>query len=290
MGEDKAQGAPEQRQDANELPENVQETQTENVEEQQDFFTRDYVEELRAENARRRVRARELAQELERLRQQMKEREENELAEQQQWRTLADKRQKELEELRQQLRAREVALLRTRIASEYGLTVVINEETGETLGDRLRGENEDELRADAQRLAWLAMAARLTAEAQQQSAAPPEHAAPAPSAAQSPAPPGALRAQGLVSQQVQPAPPGQPAHVAGQPVPGQSAGQAPAHQAAQQIPGARGSTTAVPGGRPESETDEEKRQRLLGGFGSSPMFREGQFKYTGSETLPDELS
>ena len=118
-------------------------------------FDREYVEKLRRENAERRTQVREMETKLAALDVERKSAEEKRLADQQEWQTLAEQRAAEIAKLTDQLKQKEVDVLRVRVAAAFGLNVPLDEDGSETLADRLRGTTEDELRADAQKLAKL---------------------------------------------------------------------------------------------------------------------------------------
>lgn len=113
--------------------------------EKQEAFSREYVQELRAENAQRRKEARELQKRLEELESTRKQVEEKELVENQKWQQLAEKREKELAELKAALETERINNMRVRIGSEFKLPA--------KLQARLQGNTEDEIRADAKSLA-----------------------------------------------------------------------------------------------------------------------------------------
>ncbi len=115
------------------------------------LFDADYVRELRSEAAKYRVEKKELEKRLADLETSRRSREEAELADQQKWQELADKRAKELEAMKAQLDSQRIETVRLRVAAEFGLNVPIDD--GETLADRLRGTTEEDLRADAAKLA-----------------------------------------------------------------------------------------------------------------------------------------
>jgi cytochrome c553 len=115
------------------------------------LFDAEYVRELRSEAAKYRVEKKELEKRLADLETSQRSREEAELADQQKWQELADKRAKELEAMKAQLDSQRIETVRLRVAAEFGLNVPIDD--GETLADRLRGTTEEELRADAAKLA-----------------------------------------------------------------------------------------------------------------------------------------
>ena len=121
----------------------------------QDTFDREYVEELRRENAKWRKQVRDFEARMGDLEVESKSAEEKRLADQQEWQTLAEQRAAEIAKLADQLKQKEVDVLRVRVAAEFHLNVPLDEDGGETLADRLRGTTEDELRADAQKLAKL---------------------------------------------------------------------------------------------------------------------------------------
>jgi hypothetical protein len=137
--------------------------------------------------------ARQTKKRLAELEAQAKTAEDQRLADQQKWQELAEKRERELAQVREQAKAAELTALRLRISTELGLPPA--------LAERLKGETEDDLRADAE-----ALKALLPAPVQQQ---PP-------------------------------------------------------------APGARPTTSAVPGGPPARETDDQRRARLFGA--STTMF------------------
>lgn len=128
------------------------------------LFDAEYVRELRSEAAKYRVEKKELEKRLADLETAQHSREEAELADQQKWQELADKRAKELDAIRAQLEGQRIETARLRIAAEFGLNVPIDD--GETLADRLRGTTEEELRADAAKLAkWFTSLKPATGEA-----------------------------------------------------------------------------------------------------------------------------
>lgn len=123
--------------------------------EKPDTFDREYVEELRRENAKWRKQVRDFEAKLADLDGERKRADEKRLADQQEWQKLAEQRAAEIAQLHDQLKQKDVDVLRVRVAAEFGLNVPLGEDGGETLADRLRGSTEDELRADAQKLAKL---------------------------------------------------------------------------------------------------------------------------------------
>jgi hypothetical protein len=70
--------------------------------------------------------------------------EEESLTEQQRWQELAEKREQELAEAQRQVEEITISAMRTRIAAKMGLP--------EALAERLRGDTEDEITADAKAL------------------------------------------------------------------------------------------------------------------------------------------
>lgn len=120
-----------------------------------DVFPRDYVEELRAENAKWRTQLRELEDWKKQVEKERADQEEAKLKEQGKLQELLDKRTEEFEKLQAQLRQKDVEVLRIKVAAQHGLNVVIDDDTGETLADRLRGDTEEELKKDAEKLAKL---------------------------------------------------------------------------------------------------------------------------------------
>lgn len=142
------------------------------------LFDEGYVKQLRQEAAKWRVKVRELETALTNLQDARTQQEESELAEQAKWKELAEKREREVADLRKQVKEREAALMRAKIAAEYNLLgTVLDESTGETLADRLRGETEEELRADAAKLAKLAARAQPATPAQAEGATAPSETA-----------------------------------------------------------------------------------------------------------------
>lgn len=142
--------------------------------EKPDVFDRDYVEDLRRENAKWRKQVRDVEARLAELDSERKSADEKRLADQQEWQTLAEQRAAEIAKLTDQLKQKEVDVLRVRVAAEFGLNVPLDEDGSETLADRLRGDTEDAIRADAQKLAKL-----LPKSAPQAEAATPPSEAPA---------------------------------------------------------------------------------------------------------------
>lgn len=110
---------------------------------------------VRSESASRRVENKKLSERLEALEKANQEAEDKKLADQQEYKTLAEKYKTDAAQLAAQLKAKDTEILRVRVAAEFGLNVPIDEESGETLADRLRGDTLDELREDAQKLAKL---------------------------------------------------------------------------------------------------------------------------------------
>lgn len=96
---------------------------------------RDYIKQLRAENAKNRKAAREAEQE-------KKQREEQELKQKQEWQKLAEKYQADLAKLQTELDDERKAALRMKVAQAIGLPA--------KLADRIKGDTEDEMTADAQ--------------------------------------------------------------------------------------------------------------------------------------------
>lgn len=137
--------------------------------------------------------ARQAKKRLADLEAQAKVSEDQRLADQQKWQELAEKRERELEQVRADAKKAELLVLRLRVATDLGLPPA--------LAERLKGETEDDLRADAEALKALL---------------------PPPASSQTPA------------------------------------------------PGARPTTSAVPGGPPARETDDQRRARLFGA--STTMF------------------
>lgn len=102
----------------------------------------DTIRKLREENATRRLKLQEFESEAEKRARELLAQEEATLQENQQWRELAEKRARELEELQQSMQAMELDNLRRSIGLELGLP--------SALVDRIRGANEEEMRADAE--------------------------------------------------------------------------------------------------------------------------------------------
>lgn len=138
------------------------------------MFPQSYVSELRDENAKTRIKLREVQEQLDKLTKAQQSAEDDKLKEQQKWQELAEKRQQELAAMQNELKAKDLQIERVRIAAEFNLNVLLDpdDDSGDTLADRLRGETPDELREDAKRLARLlnkaAAAQASPAEAAQQ--------------------------------------------------------------------------------------------------------------------------
>ena len=114
----------------------------------------------REESAKRRISERQaqdqiaaLSKQLEDLQTAQQEQKEKELADQQQWQQLAEKRAATIAEMEAKLQRQALDFMRVRIAGEYGLSgVKLDDEAGVTLADYLRGDTEEEIRKDAERL------------------------------------------------------------------------------------------------------------------------------------------
>jgi hypothetical protein len=109
-----------------------------------EVFSREYVEELRKENANRRKEASALEKRLKEIEDSNKAADDKKLADDLKWQDLAEKRQKDLEKMQAEVEAERKVNLRNRVGHEFKLP--------QKLVDRLQGANEEELRADAQAL------------------------------------------------------------------------------------------------------------------------------------------
>ena len=114
-------------------------------------FPAEHVKELREENAKRRRQLRETEEQLKDTRKRLEAieaqaatKQEQELAEQGKYKDLLEKREKELADIQAKMKATELSNMRLKIANELGIPVA--------LAERLRGDNEDELREDADKL------------------------------------------------------------------------------------------------------------------------------------------
>lgn len=110
-------------------------------------FPAEYVKQLREEAKQYRVQLKEMQSKMSQFEQMQAQAEESKLAEQSRWQELAEKRERELVELKSSLEKERQIALRSRIASEYKLPP--------QLADRLAGNTEEELKADAEALAQL---------------------------------------------------------------------------------------------------------------------------------------
>ena len=110
-------------------------------------FSADYVKQLRDEAKQYRLQLRELSEKFSAIESQAKTANEAKMAEDQRWKELAEVKAKELDEIKTQLERERIGALRMRIASEKQLPAA--------LAERLSGSTEDELRADAEKLAEL---------------------------------------------------------------------------------------------------------------------------------------
>ena len=90
------------------------------------------------------ARAAELESRLSKIETDAKKAEEEKLVEQQQWQTLAEQRAKDLEDMKAQIESQRLETMRVRVGAELGLPG--------PLVDRLRGDDEDAIREDAQAL------------------------------------------------------------------------------------------------------------------------------------------
>ena len=120
------------------------------------------LKETRDEAAKRRIAVKEAQSELQRVKAQLDKyetdraaAEKKQLEEEGNYKQLAEHAQQQLADLQRQLKETQAQALRARVSAEFGLNIPIDDESGELLGDRLRGDTADELRADAQRLAKL---------------------------------------------------------------------------------------------------------------------------------------
>jgi hypothetical protein len=118
------------------------------------WYPREHVAELRGESQRRRQQLREREEEVARLQAAVNERDAADeatrlalLQEQEQYQELASEWQQKFESLQAESAQQQVTMLRMRVAGEVGLP--------SELADRLRGDDEETIRADAERLATL---------------------------------------------------------------------------------------------------------------------------------------
>lgn len=110
-------------------------------------FPAEYVKQLREEAKQYRLQMKDMQTKMAQFEQMQAQAEEQEMAEQSRWQELAEKREKELLEIKQSLESERRTALRARIASEYNLPP--------QLAERLAGNTEEELKADAESLAKL---------------------------------------------------------------------------------------------------------------------------------------
>lgn len=121
-----------------------------------EVFSREYVEELRKENANRRKEASALEKRLAEIENATKAADEKKLADDSKWQELADKRAKELEAERTKFQQERLDLLRGNIAARYESRLQKSDNPDidpvTEFAKRLQGSTEDELRADAEKL------------------------------------------------------------------------------------------------------------------------------------------
>lgn len=107
-------------------------------------FDADYVKGLRDEAAGWRTKLRDAEKQLQALAAEADKRKTAELEANKEFEALAGQYKAELEALRGEVKSRDLALLRTRIGTELGLPAA--------LAERLAGEDEDSIRADAEKI------------------------------------------------------------------------------------------------------------------------------------------
>lgn len=107
-------------------------------------FDADYVKGLRDEAAGWRTKLRDAEKQLQALAAEADKRKTAELEANKEFEALAGQYKAELEALRGEVKSRDLALLRTRIGTELGLPTA--------LAERLTGEDEDSIRADAEKI------------------------------------------------------------------------------------------------------------------------------------------
>jgi len=118
---------------------------TDKADSKQETFSREYVKELRDEAAKHRKEARDLQKRLEAIESEKQGAEDKKLAEQNEWKALAEKRQAELDKVKAEAETERLNLLRLKVGLSHKLP--------EELIERLKGSNEDELKADAEFIA-----------------------------------------------------------------------------------------------------------------------------------------
>lgn len=121
-----------------------------------DSFSRDYVEELRKENAKHRTAAREAQEKLDKIEADKKKAADKELADQNNYKALADQRENELKEERLKFQQERVTLLKGNIAGRYESRLPKSDKPEidpvAEFAKRLQGTTEEEIKADAERL------------------------------------------------------------------------------------------------------------------------------------------
>lgn len=103
------------------------------------------IRKLRDENAKHRTDARDVQARLDKLERERKSAEEQKLTEQQKWEELAKQREAELNEMRAKFEGQILNTLKLEVGNEFKLP--------KSVAMRLVGKNEDEIRADAEKLA-----------------------------------------------------------------------------------------------------------------------------------------
>lgn len=142
----------------NSAPDKPRPTDTEQSgsDKKQDMFPRDYVEEIRNEAKQHRKEKEALAKRLADIEKSQKDNEEKKLADDQEWKTLAEKRAKDLDDERAKFQQERLDLLRGNIAARYESRLPKSDNADidpvAEFAKRLQGSNEDELRADAEKL------------------------------------------------------------------------------------------------------------------------------------------
>lgn len=112
---------------------------------QGDTFPRSYVEELRAENASWRTKVRDLEKKFEDMETEKQKTQAKELEDQNRFKELYEQEQQKTAQLETQMKEQQAEIQRVKIAAEFHLP--------DDLAERLQGEDETALRADAQKLA-----------------------------------------------------------------------------------------------------------------------------------------
>lgn len=118
-------------------------------------FDETYVKELRSENADWRKKYRDMEKRLSEVENAKQQETDKKLAEDQKWQELAAKREDEIKTLKAAQEAERLELLRVKVSLPYAARLPqvegVTDPVGEFAG-RLRGTNEEELKADAERL------------------------------------------------------------------------------------------------------------------------------------------